>query len=137
MQIVAATGATIVHPYNNFQVIAGQGTAAKELIEAVGQLHIVMCPVGGGGLLSGTALSAKALLPGCKVVAAEPVGADDACRSFREGHIVPSVNPKTIADGLLTSLGEMNFPIIQQYVDDIVTVLKRLLWRQCDWYGNG
>ena len=137
MQIVAATGATIVHPYNNFQVIAGQGTAAKELIEAVGQLHIVMCPVGGGGLLSGTALSAKALLPGCKVVAAEPVGADDVCRSFREGHIVPSVNPKTIADGLLTSLGEMNFPIIQQYVDDIVTVSEeaiveamRLVWER-------
>lgn len=136
-QIVDKEGVTIVHPYNNFKVISGQGTATLELIEETGNLDIVMCPVGGGGLLSGTALSTKALLPQCKVIAAEPTGADDACRSFREGRIIPSVNPKTIADGLLTSLGEMNFPIIQKNVDDIVTVSEeaiiaamRMIWER-------
>ncbi|GET20221.1 pyridoxal-phosphate dependent enzyme [Prolixibacter denitrificans] len=128
---------TEIHPYNNFRVISGQGTAAKELIEDVEELDIIMTPVGGGGLLSGTALSAKALLPGCRVVAAEPAGADDAYRSFRAGHIIPSTNPNTIADGLLTSLGEMNFAIIQQSVDDIVTVSEeaiveamRMIWER-------
>ncbi len=136
-QIVDKEGVTVVHPYNNFKVIAGQGTATVELIEEIGELDIVMCPVGGGGLLSGTALSTKALLPQCKVIAAEPAGADDACRSFREGRIIPSVNPKTIADGLLTSLGEINFAIIQKNVDDIVTVSEeaiiaamRLVWER-------
>jgi threonine dehydratase len=121
-RIVAETGATEIHPYNNFNVITGQGTAAKELIEDFGQFDIVMAPVGGGGLLSGTALTVKYLLPGCKVIAAEPAGADDAFRSFHEKKIIPSVNPKTIADGLLTSLGERNFAIIMLNVDDIVTV---------------
>jgi threonine dehydratase len=136
-QIVAETGATEIHPYNNFNVIAGQGTAAKELIEDFGQFDIIMAPVGGGGLLSGTALSAKHLLPGCKVIAAEPAGADDAFRSFHEKKIIPSVNPKTIADGLLTSLGERNFAIIMQNVDDIVTVTEekiveamRMIWER-------
>jgi threonine dehydratase len=91
---------TEIHPYNNFNVIAGQGTAAKELIEDFGDFDIIMAPVGGGGLLSGTALTVKYLLPGCKVIAAEPAGADDAFRSFHEKKIIPSVNPKTIADGL-------------------------------------
>jgi len=130
-------GITEIHPYNNFRVISGQGTAAKELIEDVRDLDIVMTPVGGGGLLSGTALSAKALLPDCRVIAAEPAGADDAYRSFRAGHIIPSTNPNTIADGLLTSLGEMNFAIIQQSVDDIVAVSEeaiveamRMIWER-------
>ncbi|TNF39761.1 MAG: pyridoxal-phosphate dependent enzyme, partial [Bacteroidetes bacterium] len=136
-RIVAETGATEIHPYNNFNVIAGQGTAAKEMIEDFGQFDIIMAPVGGGGLLSGTALSTKHLLPGCKIIAAEPAGADDAFRSFHEKKIIPSVNPKTIADGLLTSLGERNFAIIMQNVDDIVTVSEdkiveamRLIWER-------
>ncbi len=135
--IVAETGATEIHPYNNFNVIAGQGTAAKELIEESGDFDIIMAPVGGGGLLSGTALSAKYLLPYCKVIAAEPAGADDAFRSFHEKKIIPSVHPKTIADGLLTSLGERNFAIIMQNVDDIVTVSEekiveamRMIWER-------
>jgi threonine dehydratase len=136
-RIVEETGATEIHPYNNFNVIAGQGTAAKELIEDSGNFDIIMAPVGGGGLLSGTALSTKHLLPGCKVIAAEPAGADDAFRSFHEKKIIPSVNPKTIADGLLTSLGERNFAIIMQNVDDIVTVSEekiveamRMIWER-------
>jgi threonine dehydratase len=136
-RIVADTGATEIHPYNNFNVIAGQGTAAKELIEDFGKFDIMMAPVGGGGLLSGTALSTKYLLPDCKVISAEPAGADDAFRSFHEKKIIPSVNPKTIADGLLTSLGERNFAIIMQNVDDIVTVSEekiveamRMIWER-------
>ncbi|KAF0238204.1 MAG: hypothetical protein FD181_1230 [Prolixibacteraceae bacterium] len=136
-RVVAETGATEIHPYNNFNVIAGQGTAAKELVEDIGELDIIMAPVGGGGLLSGTAISTKYLLPRCKVIAAEPAGADDAFRSFQEKKIIPSVNPKTIADGLLTSLGERNFAIIIQNVGDIVTVSEekiveamRMVWER-------
>jgi len=136
-RIVAETGATEIHPYNNFNVIAGQGTAAKEIIEDAGEFDTIMAPVGGGGLLSGTALSAKYLLPNCKVIAAEPAGADDAFRSFQAKKIIPSINPKTIADGLLTSLGERNFAIIMQNVDDIVTVSEekiveamRMVWER-------
>jgi threonine dehydratase len=136
-KVVEETGATEIHPYNNFYVIAGQGTAAKELIEDAGEFDIILAPVGGGGLLSGTALSTKHLLPQCKVIAAEPAGADDAFRSFRAGKLIPSVNPKTIADGLLTSLGERNFSIILDKVDDIVTVSEekiveamRLIWER-------
>jgi len=136
-RIVEKTGATEIHPYNNFNVIAGQGTAAKELLEEVRGLEIVMCPVGGGGLLSGTALSVKALSPATKVIACEPAGADDAFRSFYSGSIVPSVSPTTIADGLLTSLGSLNFPIIQKHVDTIVTVSEesiieamRMVWER-------
>ena len=136
-KIVIETGATEIHPYNNFNVISGQGTAAKELIEDFGEFDIIIAPVGGGGLLSGTALSTKYLLPNCKVLAAEPAGADDAFQSFHEKKIIPSINPKTIADGLLTSLGERNFQIIMQNVDDIVTVSEekiveamRMIWER-------
>jgi threonine dehydratase len=136
-QLVDRLGLTVVHPYNNFRVICGQGTAALELLEEVKSLDIVMCPVGGGGLLSGTALSTKALSPGSKVIAAEPKGADDAFRSFRDGFIHPSVQPKTIADGLLTSLGEMTFAIIQKNVDEILTAPEesiiaamRMIWER-------
>ncbi len=135
--IIAETGATEIHPYNNFNVIAGQGTAAKELIEDKGEFDVILAPVGGGGLLSGTAITTKHLLPGCRVVAAEPAGADDAYRSFQSKTRVPSVEPKTIADGLLTSLGERNFAIILDKVDDIVTVSEenivaamRLIWER-------
>ena len=136
-KVVEETGATEIHPYNNFFVIAGQGTAAKELIEEKVEFDVIIAPVGGGGLLSGTAISTKQLLPECKVIAAEPAGADDAFRSFRAGKLIPSVNPKTIGDGLLTSLGERNFAIISEKVDDIVTVSEekiveamRLIWER-------
>ncbi len=120
--VVARTGATFVHPYDDERVIAGQGTAALELCEEVAGLDVVTVPVGGGGLLSGTALSVGGLQPACAVVAAEPAGADDAYRSLRAGRIIPSQSPRTIADGLLTSLGQKTFPIIQRHVRDIVTV---------------
>jgi threonine dehydratase len=136
-KVSAETSATEVHPYDNFFVIAGQGTAAKELIEDAGDFDIVMAPVGGGGLLSGTSLSVKKLNPDCKVIAAEPIGADDAYRSFHAGVIFPSENPKTIADGLLTSLSQRTFTIIRENVDDIVTVSEekiveamRLIWER-------
>ena len=136
-KIAEDLGIEIIHPYNNCKVIAGQGTAAKELLEEIQHLDLVMCPVGGGGLLSGTALSVKALSPLCRVIAAEPSGADDAYRSFKAGYIIPSIHPKTIADGLLTSLGEINFAVISQKVDDIVTVSEesivmamRIIWER-------
>lgn len=121
-QVVARTGAVFVHPFNDYRIIAGQATAALELFEEVADLDIVMAPVGGGGLLSGTALTAHYLSPLTSVIAAEPEGADDAYRSFRSGEFVPSVKPQTIADGLLTSLGDLTFDIIKRFVDDIVTV---------------
>jgi len=117
------TAAYEVHPYDNYDIIAAQATAAKELFEELeSNLDILLCPVGGGGLLSGTALAANYFSAGTKVIACEPQGADDARQSFYQGKIIPSVNPKTIADGLLTSLGKRNFPIIKEYVSDIITV---------------
>lgn len=121
-QVVAKTGATVVHPYNNERVITGQGTAALELLEDISDLDVILAPVGGGGLLSGTAIAATELLPSIRVIAAEPELADDAFRSLAAGKILPSTNPRTIADGLLTSLGELTFPIIQRRVEQIVTV---------------
>ncbi len=121
-KVIAETGATEVHPYDNLQVITGQATAALELIEEKHDLDLILCPVGGGGLLSGTALSTHYFSPKTRVVACEPAGADDAYRSFVSGKRVLSVNPQTIADGLLTSLGYFTFPIMQQFVDDVVTV---------------
>lgn len=116
------TGATLIHPYNDERVIAGQGTAALELLEEVPNLDAVIAPVGGGGLLSGTAIAATEIKPKIRVIAGEPQMADDAFRSMREGVIIPSINPKTIADGLLTSLGDLTFPVIRQRVEQVVTV---------------
>ncbi|MBP6210372.1 MAG: pyridoxal-phosphate dependent enzyme [Anaerolineales bacterium] len=116
------TGATVVHPYDNEKVIAGQGTAALELLEDVPDLDVIITPVGGGGLLSGTSIAATGIKKGIRVIAGEPEKADDAFRSLQAGRIIPSENPKTIADGLLTSLGNLTFPIIQQNVEQIVTV---------------
>jgi threonine dehydratase len=121
-QVAAETGATVVHPYNNYQVIAGQGTAALELLQDVPDLDVILVPVGGGGLLSGTAIAAKELFHHIRVIAAEPEQADDAFRSLAAGKIIPSVNPRSVADGLLTSLGDLTFPIIQERVEQIVTV---------------
>ncbi|HFB62348.1 MAG TPA: pyridoxal-phosphate dependent enzyme, partial [Bacteroidetes bacterium] len=118
-----------IHPYNNLDVIAGQATATMELLEQQPELDLILCPVGGGGLLSGTALAARYFSPQTRVIACEPLGADDAYRSFRSGKMVPSVDPNTVADGLLTSLGSLTFPIIRRFVSDIVTVKEESIVR--------
>jgi threonine dehydratase len=124
-QIVEATGSAIVHPYNDERVIAGQGTATLELLEEIPDLDVVIAPVGGGGLLSGTSIAATGIKKDIRVIAGEPELADDAYRSLKAGEIVPSVKPRTIADGLLTSLGNKTFPIIQARVEQIVTVSEQ------------
>jgi threonine dehydratase len=136
-KVVEETGAEFVHPYNDYRVITGQATAALELIEEIGNPDIIMTPVGGGGLLSGTCLSTSALSPRTAIYAAEPKGADDAFRSLNEGRIIPSINPVTIADGLLTSLGDKTYPIIKEHVKEIITVSEeniiqamRLIWER-------
>jgi threonine dehydratase len=126
--VVNRTGAAEIHPYNDYRVIAGQATAARELFKKTGPLDVIMAPVGGGGLLSGTALTTAYLHPGTKVIAAEPALADDAFRSFTTRTLVPSVNPQTIADGLLTSLGSLTFPIILDHVQ-IITVSEESIIR--------
>jgi threonine dehydratase len=121
-KVVEETGSTGIHPYNDERVIAGQGTATLELLEDVPDLDVIIAPVGGGGLLSGTAVAATELKPDIRVIGAEPEMADDAYRSMQAGEIITAVNPKSIADGLLTSLGTLTFPIIQSRVEQIVTV---------------
>ena len=135
--IVARTNAAVIHPYDDSRVIAGQGTVALELLDSVPDLDLVLVPIGGGGLTAGTALTVKSRARGTRMVAVEPEGADDACRSLRAGERLPSVAPRTIADGLLTSVGVRNFALIQRYVDDIVTVgetaivrAMRLIWER-------
>ena len=117
-------GFALVHPFNDWNVIAGQGTAAIELLDQAGPLDMIVCPVGGGGLLSGTALAAKGASPGTRVVGAEPARADDARRSLEIGSIQPSNDPQTIADGLRTSLGPFTFAVISRHVDRIVTATE-------------
>ena len=121
-RVIAETGATMIHPFENENVMAGQGTLAIELLEDVPDLDLILCPVGGGGVLSGTAVAAKSLRPGIKVIATEPAGADDAAQSFHEHRLVRQEKKNTIADGLRTDLGAPNFALIEQYVDDVVTV---------------
>jgi len=121
-QLVSSTGALLVHPYDDLMVMAGQRSAAAELLEQVPELEAILCPVGGGGLLAGTAVAAKSVNPAIRVIGVEPAGADDAARSLRAGEILPSVNPDTIADGLRSSLGVRPFAEIRRLVDDIVTV---------------
>lgn len=135
--IVEKTGAAFIHPYDNFRVLCGQGTAVKEFLDDKPDLEVILTPVGGGGLLSGTALYTKAINPGIKVYGCEPAGADDASRSFKTGILQPSVNPRTIADGLLTSLSELTFEIIKGNVNDILTVSEEsimnamiLIWQR-------
>lgn len=120
--IVEKTGAEFIHPYNDERVITGQATCAKELMEEVPSLDVIIAPVGGGGLLSGTSLSAHYFSPATKVYAAEPEGAADAVLSFSSGKIETAPFVNTIADGLLTKLGDKTFPIIQQHVTGILTV---------------
>jgi threonine dehydratase len=121
-KIIAETGARLVHPFDDYAVMAGQGTATLELLEQAPDLDLIIVPVGGGGLLCGTAVAAKGARPGIRVIAAEPAGADDAARSFAAGRIIPLEKASTVADGLRTSLGERNFPLIRQHVDEVVTV---------------
>jgi threonine dehydratase len=125
--IIERTGATLVHPYDNFNVICGQGTAALELLEEIGNPDIVVAPVGGGGLLSGTSTCVKGINKNIRVIAAEPLNANDAYISFTTGKIAPSVNPLTVADGLLTSLSELTFSVIRNYVDEIITVKEETI----------
>src|SRR6266567_4725719 len=125
--VIAKTGATLIHSFENETVVAGQGTAAVELVEDVPDLDFVMCPVGGGGLLCGAAVAAKSMRPQIKVVAVEPANVDDAAQSFRAGRRIVTAKKFTIADGLRTNVGVLNFPIIQRYVDDIVTVSEEAI----------
>lgn len=134
--VIEKTGATEIHPFNNYAVIEGQATVAKELVEDIDNLHVIVTPVGGGGLLSGTALAAKFFSPAAGVIGAEPAGADDAFRSMQSGKIEPSQS-NSIADGLLTSLGEKTFNIIRQEVKEIITATDteiisamRLIWER-------
>ncbi|AHM61621.1 pyridoxal-5'-phosphate-dependent protein subunit beta [Flammeovirgaceae bacterium 311] len=137
-EVVARTGAHFVHPYNDERVIAGQATAAKELFEQVKEpLDVVITPVGGGGLLSGAVLAARSFSPATKVWAGEPAGADDAYRSLQDGMLVPQTAPNTIADGLLTSLGDITYAIISKGVEQIILVSEeeiieamRFLWER-------
>lgn len=122
-RIQAETGATLIPPYDHLDVIAGQGTAAKELFEEVGPLDALFVCLGGGGLLAGSALSAHALSPACEVYGVEPEAGNDGQQSLRKGEIVRIATPKSLADGAVTThLGQLTFPVIQQYVKDIVTV---------------
>ena len=124
-EVVEETGATFIHPYNDSRIIAGQGTAAKELLEKHPQLDMILAPVGGGGLLSGTAIAAHGISPSVEVVGCEPEIADDAYRSFNSGELQPVHRTDTVADGLRTSLGELSFACIQEHVNDIVTVSEQ------------
>jgi threo-3-hydroxy-L-aspartate ammonia-lyase len=135
--LIAKHGYALVHPFDDWRVIAGQGTAAWELLDQAGPLDMVICPVGGGGLLSGTALAVKGKSPETQVVGAEPAAADDARQSLESGAIVPSNDPKTIADGLRTSLGPKTFSVIRRHVDSIVTASEaeildamRFIWER-------
>ena len=136
-EIAKKTGAQVVHPFNNPNVIAGQGTAALEMIEDLGTLDAIIAPIGGGGLMSGTCIATRNLLPEAKLFGAEPAGADDAYHSLKQGKIIPQTNPDTICDGLLTSLGEYTWNILKDHLEAIYTVTDdevinamRLVWER-------
>ena len=135
--VLRRTGATLIPPYDHPDVIAGQGTAALELLEEVPDLDAIVAPVGGGGLLAGTALAARGINPVLRIIAAEPRGADDAARSKASGRLIPQTGPQTIADGLRTSLGELTWPVLRDLVERVVTVREdeivaamRLAWER-------
>ncbi len=121
LEVQKATGATVIHPYNDYRIISGQGTVALELLEEVPELDMVLVPVGGGGLISGIAIAVSEITPKINVVGAEPALADDARQSFEQKKLIPSNYPDTVADGLRTSLGIKTYPIILKYVNDIIT----------------
>ena len=126
--IAEKTGAVLIHPYDNFNVICGQGTAALELMNEISDLDIIVAPVGGGGLMSGTCTAARGISgKSIKIVGAEPLNANDAWKSFTTGVLCPSVNPQTVADGLLTSLSELTFSIIRNNADQILTVSEEAI----------
>lgn len=134
-ELLMRTGAVFVHPYNDLAVMAGQGTWVLELLEQQPDLDVIVCPVGGGGQLSGVAVAAKGVRPGIRVVGAEPAAADDARRSLEAGELLPAGDPRTIADGLRSSLGPLTFAVIRTHVDEIVTASEqeivaamRLVW---------
>jgi threonine dehydratase/serine racemase len=136
-EVLAGSGATPLHPFDHDDVIAGQGTAALEMLEDASDLDAIVAPIGGGGLVSGTAIAAAALRPGLRVFAAEPAGADDAARSKRAGAVIPPGPPQTIADGLLTGLGERTWPVLRDLVEDVIVVSEpeivaamRLAWER-------
>jgi threonine dehydratase len=136
-KVIEKTGAAFIHPYDNSDVIAGQGTAALELLHEVDNLDYVITPVGGGGLLSGTLLATKGISSQTEVIAAEPEGADDAFRSIESGYLQPSIEPETICDGLLTSLSDMTFEIVKQNIHHIIKVsdaavieAMKLIWER-------
>lgn len=136
-EVLEKTGATFIHPYNDYNVIAGQATCAYELLQDVEELDTIMAPIGGGGLMSGTALSTRYWSPGTKVIGAEPAAVNDAFRSFHSGQLETNATTNTIADGLRTNLGEKTFEIIRMHVDDILTVSEeaiveamRLVWER-------
>ena len=136
-EVIERSGAYFIHPYNDLAVIAGQGTVALELMSDQPDLDCIIAPVGGGGLLSGSALATKGLQDDISVFGAEPLQAGDAYRSLQAGRIIPPDNPNTIADGLRTALGDLTFPIIQNQVDAVITVTEeqiiqamRLLWER-------
>jgi threonine dehydratase len=127
----------LIPPYNHADVIAGQGTVALEMLEDIPDLDAIVCPIGGGGLMAGVTLAAKALKPTMRLFAAEPLGADDAARSKALGQLVPQTGPNTIADGLLTSMGELTWPVVRDLIESVVTVTEdeivtamRLAWER-------
>jgi threonine dehydratase/serine racemase len=135
--VLAETGATLIPPYNHPDVIAGQGTTALELLEQAPGLDAIVAPVGGGGLLSGVTLATKGINPAIRIFAAEPKGADDAARSKAAGVLIPQTAPRTVADGLLTSLGDLTWPVLRDLVERVVTVSEeeivaamRLAWER-------
>ncbi len=135
--VITETGSKLIHPYNDEIIIAGQGTTALEFLHDYPELDTIITPIGGGGLISGTCIAARDINPDINIIGVEPKGADDAYQSLVKGVIVPQTNPQTIADGLLTSLGDKTFPIIQEYVETILTVSEdwiikamRLIWER-------
>jgi threonine dehydratase len=128
-RVMAETGATLIHPYDDDRIIAGQGTAALELLAEQPDLELVLAPVGGGGLVSGTAIAVSGIAPAVRVVAVEPAGADDAYRSLQAGRIIPQTDPRTVADGLRTSLCPRTFAVIRALVAEIVTVSEESIVR--------
>jgi len=135
--VIAKTGATFIHPYDHPDIIAGQGTISLELIEQVPELDAIVAPIGGGGLISGICVAAKGVNPAMRILAAEPLGADDAARSLAGGKLIPQTAPNTIADGLLTSMGDLTWPIVRDHVERVITVgedeivtAMRLAWER-------
>ncbi|MCZ6445122.1 MAG: pyridoxal-phosphate dependent enzyme [Planctomycetota bacterium] len=136
-ELAEQTGAVMIPPYDHPDIIAGQGTAALELLGQVDNLDAIIAPIGGGGLISGTCITGKATNPNIRVFGAEPAGADDAARSLAAGRLIPQSNPNTICDGLLTGLGELTWPIVRDHVQRIITVddeqiiaAMRLIWQR-------